>query len=78
MSKQALVTGARGLIGSAVTRQLIDKGWNVMAPNSTELDLLCRESVIDFVQNNEIDLLIHAAARVGGVLGNSKYPANFR
>ena len=77
MSKQALVTGARGLIGSAVTRQLIDKGWNVMAPNSTELDLLCRESVIDFVQNNEIDLLIHAAARVGGVLGNSKYPANF-
>jgi GDP-L-fucose synthase len=72
-----LVTGGGGLVGSAVASFYTSRGFSVLAPKSSELNLLDKNRVNDFFRNYTFDLVIHAAARVGGVLGNQRFPATF-
>lgn len=72
------VAGHRGLVGSALVRRLFDKGYrNVVVRTRGELDLEDREAVRGFMYEEKPDVVLLAAAKVGGILANSTYPADF-
>ncbi|MBT8401335.1 MAG: GDP-L-fucose synthase [Rhodothermia bacterium] len=72
------VAGHTGLVGSAVYRGLKDNGFtNLVGRRSTELDLRVQEQVQDFFESERPDFVVLAAARVGGILANDAYPADF-
>jgi len=72
------VAGGRGLVGSALLRILAaEKFANVMAPTREELDLEDHRQVRDFFQTRKPTHVFMAAAKVGGILANSRYPADF-
>ncbi|OZG29163.1 GDP-fucose synthetase [Williamsia sp. 1138] len=72
------VAGHRGLVGSAIWRQLADRGFsNLVGMSSSELDLKDRESVFEFFRERRPAVVVLAAAKVGGILANSTYPAEF-
>lgn len=72
------VAGHRGLVGSALVRALERSGYRyvVVRPHS-ELELTDRNSVSDFFAQEVPDYVLLAAAKVGGILANSSYPADF-
>jgi GDP-L-fucose synthase len=73
-----MVAGARGLVGSAVVRNLQGRGVsNLLTPTSQELDLTDRSAVFDYISQHSPDVIIDAAAKVGGIHANSSYPAEF-
>lgn len=66
------------MVGSAITKKLIELGYrNIIAKTSRELDLRRQQDVESFFASNHIDYIFLAAARVGGILANSRYPADF-
>jgi GDP-L-fucose synthase len=72
------VAGHRGLVGSAVVRALKAAGVRDLAlRTSSELDLREREAVCRYLDEIRPDVVVLAAARVGGILANSTYPADF-
>ena len=72
------VAGHRGLVGSAVVRALEAAGvGEVIGWASTDLDLRDREQVIDALVESKPDVVIDAAAKVGGILANSTQPVDF-
>lgn len=72
------VAGHRGLVGSAVVRRLQSQGYtNVVIRASSELDLTNQQSVDDFFSTEKPDYVFLAAAKVGGILANDTYPADF-
>lgn len=72
------VAGHKGLAGSAIWRQLEFQGFsNLIGKSSQELDLRDREAVFAFFQEFKPDVVIDAAARVGGIHANNTYPADF-
>ena len=72
------VAGHSGLLGSAITRLLKEKGYeNIIKRNSKELDLRKSEDVELFFKENNIDVVILTAAKVGSIEENKKYPAEF-
>jgi GDP-L-fucose synthase len=72
------VAGHRGMVGSAIVRQLEASGHtNIITRTRTELDLTNQQAVVDFFQNESIDQVYLAAAKVGGIVANNTYPANF-
>ncbi len=72
------VTGHRGLVGSALIRRLTGLGdYNLLVRTHQELDLINQSAVNDFFANNQIDYVFLAAAKVGGILYNSQYQADF-
>lgn len=72
------VAGHRGMVGSAIVRQLRELGYNnVLFRSHDELDLLDQADVLDFFKTNKIDQVYLAAAKVGGIHANSTYPAEF-
>lgn len=72
------VAGAKGLAGSAMVRALQGAGYaNLLLPGSEQLDLTCQRPVADFFERERPDYVILAAARVGGILANNSYPAEF-
>jgi len=72
------VAGHRGLVGSAVVRALEARGYtNIVKQTSSDLDLTNQELVDLFFEKNEIDYVILCAAKVGGILSNKTYPADF-
>jgi len=72
------VAGHRGLVGSAVVRTLRQKGFsNVLLRTRAELDLLDHGAVETFFRANKVEYVILAAAKVGGILYNNKYQADF-
>jgi GDP-L-fucose synthase len=72
------VAGHRGLAGSAIWRGLEAQGFsNLVGFRSTELDLTDRSRVFDTITDIRPDVIIDAAAKVGGIHANSTYPADF-
>jgi len=74
--KKVLVTGGAGFLGSFVIEKLREKGVedeNIRSPRSNELDLRKWENCVEAVRG--MDIVIHLAARVGGIGFNRKYPA---
>lgn len=80
MDKQAkvYVAGHRGLVGSAVVRKLQAEGYsNLVLRTSKELDLRNQPDVAQFFLEEKPDYVFLAAAKVGGIIANSSYPADF-
>ena len=72
------VAGHRGLVGSAIMRQLESRGFvNLITRTHAELDLCNRVAVQDFFAEETPDYVILAAAKVGGINANNTYPAEF-
>ena len=72
------IAGHRGMVGSAIWRTLIAKGYtNLIGATSSELDLRNQQAVRDFISATKPDVIIDAAARVGGILANNNYPYQF-
>jgi len=72
------VAGHTGLLGRSLTKKLYTDGYqNLILPSSSELDLRCQVSVLDFFSQYKPEFVILAAARVGGILANDQFPADF-
>ncbi len=72
------VAGHRGMVGSAICRKLRAEGYgNILTRTRSELDLTDQRMVRDFFQDENIDHVVLAAARVGGIHANDAYPADF-
>lgn len=72
------VAGHRGLVGSAIVRNLESKGYkNIITRTHSELDLKEQQAVRDFFAKEKPDVVVLAAAKVGGINANNKYPAEF-
>ena len=72
------IAGHRGMVGSAITRQLKASGeTNIVTRTHAELDLTNQLAVRDFMQAEQPDVVILAAAKVGGIYANNTYPAQF-
>lgn len=77
-SERIFVAGHRGMVGSAIVRQLRDQGCqNIITRGHAELDLSSQEAVRTFFQTEQVDRVILAAAKVGGIHANNTYPADF-
>lgn len=72
------IAGHRGMVGSAVWRALTKAGFkNLIGKTSAELDLRVQQDVKNFIKEARPDVVIDAAARVGGILANNSYPYTF-
>ncbi len=72
------VAGHCGMVGSAMVRLLQKKGYNnLLTRTSGDLDLTDQAAVRAFFANNKIDYVVLAAAKVGGIHANDRYPADF-
>jgi GDP-L-fucose synthase len=72
------IAGHRGLVGSAIVRQLEERGFtNLLIRTHKELDLTNQAQVQGFFQQEKPDYVILAAAKVGGIHANNTYPADF-
>jgi GDP-L-fucose synthase len=72
------IAGHKGMVGSAVWRALKQKGYtNLLGKTSTELDLRNQQAVNDFYNQEKPEVVIDAAAKVGGILANNDYPYPF-
>jgi GDP-L-fucose synthase len=78
MTKRIYVAGHRGMVGSAIVRQLQAQGdVELILRTRAELDLTNQTAVNSFFDTESIDQVYLAAAKVGGIVGNSTYPADF-
>ena len=72
------VAGHRGLAGSAIWNHLQEEGYdNLIGASSSEVDLRDRPAVFDFLRSSRPEVVIDAAAKVGGIHANDTYPAAF-
>ena len=77
-SDKIYVAGHRGLVGSAIVRNLEAKGYtNVIGRTHRELDLTSQQAVRDFFETERPDVVVLAAAKVGGINANNTTPAEF-
>lgn len=78
LESKIYVAGHRGLVGSALVRQLSAKGYhNLITRTHAELDLTEQFAVRDFFAKEKPEFVFLAAARVGGIVANNTYPAEF-
>ena len=72
------IAGHNGMVGSAIWRTLTAKGYtNLIGASSKELDLRNQQAVSDFILKIKPDVIIDAAAKVGGILANNNFPYQF-
>lgn len=72
------IAGHNGMVGSAIWRTLTAKGYtNLIGVTSKELDLRNQQAVQEFMNQNKPEVIIDAAAKVGGILANNNYPYQF-
>lgn len=72
-----LITGASGMVGSALVRRLRDQPYQLLTPTHQSLDLRQQASVELYFQTHQPDYVFHLAAIVGGIHANNTYPAKF-
>ncbi|MEM8736617.1 MAG: GDP-L-fucose synthase, partial [Planctomycetota bacterium] len=76
--KRVYVAGHRGMVGSALVRALEDSGCNqILTQTSSELDLRDQLATNSFFADTRPDIVLFAAAKVGGIHANNTYPAEF-
>ncbi len=75
--KKVYVAGHRGMVGSAIVRRLASEGCEVLTATRAELDLTRQAEVERWMEKNRPDAVFLAAAKVGGILANDTYPADF-
>jgi GDP-L-fucose synthase len=72
------VAGHQGMVGSAILRKLKQKGFtNIIVRTRMELDLMSQSKVQEFFKSEKPDIVILAAAKVGGIYANNTFPAEF-
>jgi len=72
------IAGHKGMVGSAIWRTLSENGFsNLIGASSKELDLRNQQAVRDFIKKENPEVIIDAAARVGGILANNDFPYQF-
>ena len=78
LNDKIYIAGHSGLVGSALVRQLQDKGYNnILMRSHKELDLINQLQVQKFFEQEKPDYVILAAAKVGGIYANNSFPASF-
>src|SRR2546427_12399159 len=78
LHSRIFIAGHRGLVGSALVRKLRSEGYGTLILKTRqELDLLDQAAVHRFFRESRVEYVFLAAARVGGIVANSKYPADF-
>ena len=84
LEDKIFIAGGSGMVGSAIKRLMIKKGYGnkkyggkLLTPSSKELDLLNYSSVKEWFGIHKPDIVIIAAAKVGGILANNNYPSDF-
>jgi GDP-L-fucose synthase len=78
LDAKIFVAGHRGMVGSAIVRQLQAHGHtNIVTRTRSELDLTNQQAVVDFFQSEKVEQVYLAAAKVGGIVANNTYPAEF-
>lgn len=75
--KRIWVAGDRGMVGSAIVRRLGREECSLLTASRGELDLRDQAAVTDWVERNKPECVFLAAAKVGGILANDSYPAEF-
>jgi len=77
-SNKIYVAGHRGMVGSAIIRELENQGYeNIITRTHNELDLTNQQQVQDFFSQEKPDQVYLAAAKVGGIFANNTFPAEF-
>ena len=77
-NSKIFIAGHKGLVGSAILRGLKKKGYkNLITKDKSSLDLLDQKKVFNFLKKKKPDFIFIAAAKVGGILANDKYKADF-
>lgn len=77
-NKKIFVAGHEGMIGSAILRRLRENGFiNLVIRASSELDLTNQKMVFEFFTHEKPDYVFLTTTKIGGILANSKYPAEF-
>jgi GDP-L-fucose synthase len=77
-SSKIFIAGHKGMVGSAVVRSLENVGYqNLVLKNRSELDLTNQAETLEFIKDENIEVIIDAAAKVGGILANDTYPYDF-
>jgi GDP-L-fucose synthase len=72
------ITGHSGLVGTALIAELNARGYlNILTASHSQLDLVNQSDTFDFFAQHKPDYVIHLAAKVGGIIGNRTYPADF-
>lgn len=78
LTSKIYVAGHRGLVGSAIVRKLKEQGYNnIVVRTSKELDLRDKLQVDTFFEEQQPEFVFLAAAKVGGIVANNTYPADF-
>lgn len=78
LNSKIYVAGHRGMVGSAIVKNLQEKGFlNIVTRTSTELNLINQQQVTDFFESEKPEYVFLAAAKVGGIVANNTYRADF-
>ncbi|TNE61431.1 MAG: GDP-L-fucose synthase [Alphaproteobacteria bacterium] len=75
--KRVVVAGHRGMVGAATARRLATEGCTVIPMGRDQVDLRRQAEVDEFLKDTKADALVLAAAKVGGIMANATYPADF-
>jgi GDP-L-fucose synthase len=75
--KRVWVAGHRGMVGAAVVRRLRDEGCDILTTTRRDVDLRLQSETRAWMQDTKPDAIFLAAAKVGGILANNTYPADF-
>ena len=78
LKSKIFVAGHNGLVGSAIVRKLKDNGYKkILTVKKSQLDLTDQKKVLQFLKKHKPNFIFIAAAKVGGIYSNNKYPAEF-
>ena len=77
-NSKIFIAGHNGMVGSAIKKKLIEKGFKkIITLNKKKLNLIDQLKVFNFLKKKKPDLVILAAAKVGGIVANSLYKSSF-